>query len=323
MTRINIQEKTPLGSAHEIVKAIIKDALLDSKDPMVEMTAYLTETEGKNIRAQMLLISSADDFGLVPKNAIIAAAALEILHLASLVHDDVIDDADMRRGQLSVPKAFGNKSAVLCGDYLFCKSFMLVADISGAYQERFLDVAKAMTKICLGELREFRHNNDTSLSVREYFRIVAGKTSALFALSMYAGAILGGYDKVQASRLMRFGHYVGMLFQLTDDCIDYQTQSSVAGKSVLNDLAQGTVTLPLIFAIAKEPSLRDEIGRGLTPEAVKLVIEKVISLGGIEKTIETTDKYGAKAAKLLTALPEGIRRAQLELLLGHILKRKY
>lgn len=323
MTKTELPEKVPLDQAPDIVRALMKQALLESDPVIAEITAYLSESEGKNLRALLLLTASAGEDGLIPKNALITAAALELLHLASLVHDDVIDDSAMRRGRPSVKQKFGNKSAVICGDYLFCQCFLLVADISGAFQDRFTDIAKAMSKICLGELREYRHTHDAGLTVREYFKIIAGKTSALFALSLYAGTILGGCGETEARKAARFGHYIGMNFQLTDDCIDYQTRSRVAQKTVRHDLAQGTVTLPLIYAMAKEPALKELVGSGLGAGGIRRVAETVVSLGGVKMTMDVADKYYLKALKLLESFPEGFRRRQLLLLLEKIRTRVY
>ena len=323
MTKTAIPERIEYRQALEAVRTLIRETLLDSEAPMDEIVRYLAESEGKSLRAQLLLTASAGDRGDVPKNAVITAAALELLHLASLVHDDVIDDAETRRGRQSVRQLFGSKPAVICGDYLFCKCFLLVAGISGPYQDKFADVAKAMTKICLGELREFRRKGDLTLGVKDYFRIIAGKTSVLFALALYAGTILGGYGEDEARHLARFGHDVGMCFQLTDDCIDYQTEASVAGKNVRHDLREGVVTLPLIFAMAKAPALRDTVETVPDPSGIARVVSEVLALGGVRMTMDVAGKYCLKASRLLETLRSGFRRTQLEVLLEQIRTRVY
>lgn len=323
MTKTELPESVPYDASLDIARDLIKKTLLESDAPIAEITQYLTGSEGKNIRAMLLLASSVDEKGFVPKNALIAAAALEILHLASLVHDDVIDDAATRRGRPSVKQLFGNKPAVICGDYLFCKCFLLIAEMSASFQDRFLDVAKAMSKICLGELREYRHNGDTALGVREYFKIVAGKTSALFALSLYSGAIIGGYGEKEARRAARFGHYIGMTFQLTDDCIDYQTNGDLAQKTVRHDLAEGVVTLPLIFAMMHKPALKDTVGSVMDSAELLRVIDDVVTLGGVKMTMDVAEKYYLKAVKILDSMSEGKRRSQFSSLLEQIRTRVY
>jgi heptaprenyl diphosphate synthase len=321
MTKIEIPDKIEFVKALDAVRALIRETLQDSEAPMDEIVRYLAESEGKNFRASLLLAASAGDGGDVPKNAVITAAALELLHLASLVHDDVIDDAETRRGRQSVRQLFGNKPAVICGDYLFCKCFLLVAGISGPYQDKFADIAQAMTKICLGELREFRRKGDFSLGVKD--KIIAGKTSALFALALYAGTILGGYGEAEARHLAHFGHNLGMCFQLTDDCIDYQTDAAVAGKNVRHDLKEGVVTLPLIFAMAKAPALRDAVGAGLDVAGIASIVSEVVALGGVHMTMDVAAKYCRKASKLLETVPVSFRRTQLEALLEQIRTRVY
>jgi len=315
--------RLPLEGSLEAVRETLRAALRDVPPPLLDMTAYLSETEGKNLRALLLLASASDDEGTVPREAVTAAAAIELLHLATLVHDDVVDDADVRRGAPSLKSRFGNKAAVVCGDYLFCKCFSMVADIARRFEDQYQLVARAVTKICLGELREIQHNRDTGLTVRQYLKIIAGKTSAMFALAMYTGAMLRGDEPLRVRRLARAGHYIGMAFQLIDDCLDYETDGATLRKPVQNDLAEGVVTLPLILALAEKPELRDVVGRGLSPKEAADIAAQVIALGGVQRTKDVATRYCDKAARLIERETAGARREWLLRLLEKTRVRVY
>lgn len=324
MTKVELPEKIEFDASFPLVTARMDEALLQSDAPVVDITRHLAASNGKNFRSRLLLAASADAQGYVPRDAVTAAAALEILHLATLVHDDVIDDAATRRGKASVQRQFGKKSAVICGDYLFCKCFLLTAGISEQYRDKLTDIAKTMSRICMGELRQYRHNGDTSLSLREYLRIIAGKTSALFAGALYAGAILGGSDEKEARLLGRLGYYIGMVFQLEDDCMDYASDPATAGKNVQHDLSEGVVTLPLIFAIAKKPEIRSELNNfRLSPDEYRAVIGEVCRLGGVETTLQMADRYYEKARRVLERVTGETRRSLLRPILDTIKLRKY
>lgn len=324
MIKMELPEKIPFDASLPVVADLMDQVLLQSDEPISDIMRHLTTAKGKNFRARLLLAGAADGNGFVSRDALITAAALEMLHLATLVHDDVIDDAEMRRGQLSVQRRFDKKSAVICGDYLFCKCFLMMSEISEKYQNRFMDIAKMMTRICLGELRQYQHNRDTSLSVHGYLRIIAGKTSALFSLSLYAGAVLGGYAEKEARQLALLGYYIGVIFQLKDDCIDYQSDAATARKNVQHDLAEGVVTLPLIFAIAQKPQIRDELRNfDLSASEYQSIISEVCSLGGVDKTAAVADRYYEKALKVLDRLADENKRALLHPILDTIKLREY
>ena len=324
MIKMELPDRIPFDAALPMTAALMDQTLLQSDELIAEMMRHLTASGGKNFRSSLLLAAAADEEGTVPKEAVVTAAALEILHLATLVHDDVIDDAETRRGMQSVQRRFGKKAAVICGDYLFCKCFLLTADLSKQYQNKFMDIARGMSKICMGELRQYRHNRDISLSVRGYLRIIAGKTSALFALAMYAGGVLGGGAEKEARLLARLGYYIGLIFQLEDDCIDYRSSLTTAKKNVQHDLSDGVVTLPLIFALAKKPEIRDEIRDfNLSPDECRAVIAEVCGIGGVDMTLDVVGRYYEKARKLLGRVAGEKKRLLLRSTLETIKIRKY
>lgn len=321
MIKNQLAEKTTYQSAIEAVRLLMKETLLDTDELVLEMMQHLTAADGKNLRARLLLVSALDHEGFVPRDAVIAGAAVEILHLATLVHDDVIDEAEIRRGHASLQKRFGKKEAVICGDYLFCISLALVAEISIRYPEKLKEFTQAMTKICLGELRQFKHNSDTDLSVLNYLRIIAGKTSALFSLAMYSGAIINQCSDKEARFMARIGYNMGMAFQILDDCADYQSDVVTTKKSVRHDLAEEVVTLPLIYALLKQPELKHRIGQQhLSPTEINEIIAEVVKVGGVSMAYDVAEKYYLKTRKMINVLVDENKKLYLNEILDRIWK---
>jgi len=305
----------------EAVRLLMKETLLESDELILAMMQHLTLGAGKNLRAMLLLVSAMDEDGFVSQDAVIAGAAVEILHLATLVHDDIIDEAEIRRGNASLQRKFGKKEAVICGDYLFCVAIAMVAEISNRYPEKLKEFTQAMTKICLGELRQFKHNSDTDLSVLNYLKIIAGKTSALFSLAMYSGAIINGNSDKEARFMGRIGHNMGLAFQILDDCADYQSDVEVTKKSVKHDLAEEVITLPLIFAFLKKPELKQQIRKQqLSVVEINEIIAEVVNVGGVSMAHDVAEKYYLKTKKMIDTLPNQHQRLLMGQILGRIWK---
>lgn len=298
----------PLSRAGEDLDLILSRVLLKAPPVILPYTRHLAGSTGKRLRAMAVLISAQDPQGQVPYDALLAAAALELIHLASLVHDDVIDQADLRRGQASLRKLAGNKGAVICGDYLLSRSLSLLADLEdpGAYLQH--KIPNYMARLCLGELEQLANNRNFHLSPLQYFRIVRGKTAALFEAAFMAGALILGLDQEEAAAYAHFGHYVGMIFQLTDDCLDFEADIREAGKDIRSDYEQNVITLPLILALRADPTFKAELmeadarGEKLPRSRID---ERVRSLAGLDKTGRLVARYGDKALTLLDRLALG------------------
>lgn len=293
------------------VKKLLKTA------PMLirSQTSHLAQATGKGIRARALLACSIGDDGLVRNGAVNAAAAIELLHLATLIHDDIIDDADMRRGIEALHVKFGQKTAVLCGDYLFCLAFDLAASIPPRETdwEKIDDVLPSyFTEICLGEIRELNNTGNLDLTEGEYFRIITGKTAALFQASFHAGFLLSDEPPEARDIYTETGKLLGIIFQLADDCLDFVASEKKVRKPVLADCRRGVVTLPLIYALQADETLRGKIENGLSEQELKTA---VLAAGGIEYTQSKIEEYRLKAKKLLSALGSESKKIRLELLL--------
>ena len=226
------------------------DILLTTSPKIIrEYTRHLALSQGKYIRAFSILTCAQNNSGLIHSDAVSFAVSIELLHLATLVHDDVIDDAKTRRGVLTLQKIYGKRTAVICGDYILCLALKAASGINRREDYINLSIPDYMSRICLGELNQNNNNGNLNLSVYDYLKIISGKTAALFELSFYAGSVLCEKDESILQQYSRLGHYIGMIFQLTDDCIDFEATESDAQKPVGKDYEDGVITLPLIFAI--------------------------------------------------------------------------
>jgi geranylgeranyl pyrophosphate synthase len=275
------------------------------------ITSHLAKAMGKMVRARALLACAIGKDGLVNPDAVKAAAAVELLHLATLVHDDIIDDADQRRGIEALHRKFGEKYAVLCGDYLLCTALEYVSTIQALDRERDpLDRSfpRYLTEVCLGEVRQNQNNRNYRLTEREYFRIIRGKTAALFEASFYVGFMLSGEEDKSLDIYKEIGGNIGIIFQLADDCADYEATRKAAKKPVLSDYSLGVVTLPLIRALKKDETLKDQIAAGMEPGALKAAIREA---GGFTYTHAKIEKLMKKTAAIIKSLDIGTQKNEL------------
>jgi heptaprenyl diphosphate synthase len=277
------------------------DRILSSSPVIIRSyTKHLTKSKGKYIRTHSLLACAEDDNGLINPNAVKFAAAVELLHLATLVHDDVIDNASLRRGAETLQKKYGKRTAVICGDYLLAISLKIAASVSNKEDFLDLDMSDYVSKVCLGELNQHINNFNLNLSVYKYLKIISGKTAALFEASFYAGAILCEKEKLVINKYKELGRYIGMIFQLTDDCMDFETTVEVAKKPVQSDFEQGVVTLPLIYALKNVTGFKEKIETNEV--STNDINETVLKSGGLNFTHMFAKKYYNKSLNIISAL---------------------
>ncbi len=283
-----------------LVKAELEHTL--SKSPLIirEYTKHLLTSQGKFIRAISVITAAEDANGMVPPDAILLAAAIEIVHLASLVHDDIIDNADLRRGNVTLQKKYGKRTAVICGDYLLSIALRMAASCKHKRDYLDLELHDYVGKVCLGELNQHINNNNINLSIYQYFKIISGKTAALFEASFLAGAITAGVRGKELNRYRQLGYEIGMIFQLTDDCMDFENTRAEAEKPVQSDYEQGVITLPLIHAFDQLDAFKEKAVReGVSRQEIN---EAVAKTGGLSFTRLVVKKYYNKAMKLVDAL---------------------
>jgi len=299
----NLNEKTEglnYDEAFALAKMEVDKAL--SKSPLIirEYTKHLMASHGKFIRAVSVIICAEDKDGWVHPNATKIAAAIELLHLATLVHDDVIDNADLRRGDTTLQKKYGKRTAVICGDYLLSVSLLLAAQVSNKEDYLNLNMPDYVSKVCLGELNQHINNSNLDLSLYQYLKIISGKTAALFEASFYAGAIFSKEASDIAKRYKLLGYYVGMIFQLIDDCIDFEDTIEKANKPVQSDYEQGVITLPLIHALENLSDFKTKAHKG---KVTRSEINNAVSrTGGLDFTRILVRKYYNKSMKIINEI---------------------
>jgi heptaprenyl diphosphate synthase len=300
INNLNDNKDIKFDEAIELVKNEVDHTL--SKSPLIirEYTKHLMNSRGKYLRAISVVMSAENKEELIHPNAIKIAAAIEILHLATLVHDDIIDNADLRRGNPTLQKKYGKRTAVICGDYLLSVALSLGASIPNKQDYLNLEMPDYIGKVCLGELNQHINNNNFNLSIYQYLKIISGKTAALFEASLYAGAIFSGCDETEAKRYKQLGYNIGMIFQLTDDCMDFENTVEETNKPVQSDYEQGVITLPLIHAFNQMSDLKlKAVNSKLTRNEIN---EAVSRTGGLSFTHMIVQKYYNKAMGIITDL---------------------
>lgn len=260
------------------------------------------------------------------KKATSLAASIEMLHTATLIHDDIVDESELRRGLPTIRSTFGNDTAVYAGDYLFICCFKLLSDYSTSLKSLQLN-SRSMEKILDGELGQMDDRYKLDQTVDEYLANISGKTAELFALSCSVGAFESGNSERFAKKAGVIGQNIGIAFQIMDDLLDYQADAATLGKPVLEDVRQGVYSLPLIYALNQDNSqLRPylEKQKQMTVEDTLQVQRLVQELGGVDYAQQLATEYTEQALKDIRKLPENYfnTKEKLERLTSQILSRK-
>ena len=293
-------ELLTLDVAFELTKDTVDKVLSTAPFVIRTYTQHLIKSRGKFIRAWALLVSAMDSNNKIHQNAVTFASAIEILHLATLVHDDVMDDASLRRGVITLQKKYGKKTAVICGDYLLATALRLVTSIKDKDEYLKFELPGYIDQVCMGELRQHINNGNMDLSFYRYLSIINGKTAALFEASFYGGAIIIEKEKEELNKYRQLGKYVGMIFQLTDDCIDFEIDELTAKKNVQSDYEQGVITLPLIYTFHNNPELKSKAKEGLLTR--QELNKAVFKAGGLDFTKMISKKYYDKFVKTMSSM---------------------
>jgi heptaprenyl diphosphate synthase len=268
-----------------------------------------------------LLAAKFGDYDIhVIKNA---AMALELIHMASLVHDDVIDDSDLRRGAPTIKSKWDNRVAMYTGDYIFARSLEVMSVIENPLAHQLL--ADTIVEVCRGEIEQIKDKFDFNQSLKTYLRRIKRKTALLIASGCQLGAIAAGVDENVHKQLFRFGYYVGMTYQIRDDILDFQGTEKELGKPAGGDLRQGNITLPVLIAM-EEPRIRamvENVREDISRDELTAVIQAINSSGAIEKASEMGNAYLDKAFAVLETLPPNRAKKTLSEIAKFIGKRKY
>lgn len=298
------------------VNMLIRERMASEHAPRIpEISAHLIEAGGKRLRPILTLAAGrlCDYRG---SDHVKLAAAVEFIHTATLLHDDVIDESRQRRGRATANLLWDNKSSVLVGDYLFARAFQLMVETGSIRVLRILSDASAV--IAEGEVLQLSTSRDLTTDLRRYDQVVRGKTAALFAAATEVGGVISavGDDQVEALRI--YGDGLGMAFQLADDLLDYGGQSAALGKNVGDDFRQGKVTLPVILAHGRgDEAARDFWRRTLArgrqePGDLEQALAYLDASGALVETQAAARRHADRALAALTAFPRGPLRAALE-----------
>lgn len=291
-----------------------------------EASQHLMKAGGKRLRPVFVLLSGK--FGRYSLDTVKKVAVpLELIHMATLVHDDVIDDAETRRGQLTVKSKWDNRIAMYTGDFIYAKALTVVSELGNPRIHQIL--SNAIVQMCIGEMEQVRDFFETDQSIRNYLLRIRRKTALLIAISCQLGALATDAPKRHSDALYRFGYNVGMAFQITDDLLDICGTEKAIGKPPGSDLRQGNITLPVLCAL-QDPELKDRLlaeirlirqseGAADSSAAVRLVRES----RGIKDSEKLADRYIAKAVKALGELPDLTAKRNLTEIARFVAKRSY
>lgn len=305
----------------ESVEETIKDSLRTKNKTVKEALVGFLDSGGKRLRPAFAILGGT--FGKYESETIVPiAAALEIIHMATLIHDDIIDDAKLRRGKETVHSVLGRDVAVYSGDFLLTRGFMLVSDYADLNMIK--QVAKASAYICDSEIAQNEQKFDTDVSVKQYLKRIGGKTAALFAISLYMGAYKAGCPKKLADKLGVLGGNIGMAFQIVDDILDLTGSQAKVGKPLLSDASQGIYTLPVLYA------LRSDYRKIVLEALDKIQEDNGLSLyevldasKSIERSRNLAEKFIGKALKKARELPDSIGKDIIIEIIDEQLERKF
>ncbi|MGG5342448.1 polyprenyl synthetase family protein [Enterococcus sp. AZ192] len=295
----------------------LMDSNVNLKNKDVEKAVMsMIHSGGKLLRPAYQLLFSQFGEQRDAKKAVALAAAIELLHTATLIHDDIVDEADIRRSLPTIRSQFGNSTAVYAGDYLFVSCFKLLADYSSSLKSIQLN-SRSMEKILSGELGQMDNRYNVDMTIDQYLENISGKTAELFSLSCFVGAYESGSSERFAKNCGKIGENIGLAFQIIDDVLDYTQSTEQIGKPVLEDVRQGVYSLPLLYALEEGretllPYL--EKGENLTDNETDKIYELVHSFGGVSKAQKLAEKYTQQALKGITKLPETTTDAKKQLL---------
>ncbi|MBI4355867.1 MAG: polyprenyl synthetase family protein [Candidatus Omnitrophica bacterium] len=312
--------------AEELVThtASLTRAHLEDRELLSEVAAYVSAGQGKLLRPTLVLLAAQYGPAAEAKREALvqAATAIELVHDATLIHDDIIDEAPLRRRRPSVPSKWGSEVSVIMGDFLYAKAFSLLAALGDL---RVIELmAQTTARLCQGEMHEVERRFDVTIRDEEYVRLIDAKTAALMAASCETGAQLAGASPEVVRRLSEFGRAFGLAFQIADDCLDFVGDAELLGKAVGADVGQGNLSLPAIYWLRElPPAQRDEVHQILTetaagPDELRAIVEQIRRSGAVDAAYAAAAQWAEQAK---AALPEGPARAALAALTDYAVSR--
>lgn len=332
---LSITQKPAAGSDFDAVQLLLKeessavDALILhrlSSDVVLinQLGAYIINSGGKRLRPMIVLLSALA-CGYRGDRHILLAAVIEFIHTATLLHDDVVDSSDLRRGKATANDIWGNEASVLVGDFLYSRSFEMMVE---AGNMRVMDILSHTTNnIAEGEVMQLLNINEPDISEQRYDEVIRAKTAILFEAAARIGAVITEQDDEIEQALASYGQHLGVAFQLVDDLLDYSSSSEALGKNIGDDLAEGKPTLPLIHAMqnasAPDQELLAEAIRSGGLEKINEVISIIESTGSLAYTSQRASAEADLAKKVLSVLPDSVYKDAMMTLADFSVQRLY
>lgn len=301
----------------------------DAKSPLIkEMSSYIIESGGKRIRPILVLLSNSMVSNRKSNSVFDLCAAVELIHTATLLHDDVVDNSFLRRGKKTSNAIWDNKASILVGDFLFSLAFQFMVKTNSIEILRIL--SNASNVIADGEVNQLQNSSDIEISLDKYIEIIEGKTAALFAASCSSGGCLGEAKHQQIQDLHEIGNNLGILFQITDDILDYGLGSKKLGKNAGDDFFEGKVTLPIIFTFQEadkndKNTIENIFDKAFNQEADEKDLASIISLikkyHAIEKSITLANNYYEKSLSLIANFEDSGSVAYMKAIIDNVFNR--
>ncbi len=312
-----------LQSDIRIIEKELESALDSSSHYLKDASLHLLKAGGKRIRPVFVLLGAKfGEYDIQQMKNV--AVPLELIHMASLVHDDVIDDSELRRGRPTVKSQLNNRVAMYVGDFIFAKALEYMTKVENPKAHKIL--SKTMVEICVGEIIQIEDKMQLNQNIRDYFRRIKRKTALLISSSCQLGAVAAGADDKVSNHLKRFGYYVGMSFQIIDDILDLTATDKQLGKPAGSDLMQGNITLPVMMVkdnVEIRPLIDKALDGTMKEDERQEFLKKIRNSNAIEESYKISNLYLQKALKEIEALPNNSFKKSLRDIALYMGKRKF
>jgi octaprenyl-diphosphate synthase len=324
---------SPVDRLHALIESdvvaterVIHERMGSAVNLIPDLAKHLVDAGGKRLRP-LLTLAAAKICGYTGGAHVRLAAAVEFIHTATLLHDDVVDASSLRRGKIAANIVWGNKPSILVGDYLFSRAFQLMVEAGNLSVLDSLSGASAI--IAEGEVMQLKSANNLAVTEADYLKVISAKTAALFAAAAESGAAIAEASDEAVAGLRAYGYNLGVAFQLIDDALDYAGRQAQMGKSVGDDFREAKVTLPVILAIARADNEAREFWRRVIEDGkqhegdLKRAIGCVEETGAIEETVQRARHYAGAAVSALEPLPQSDIRSALADIADFCVERAY
>ena len=322
LDRLMALTATDLARVNEVILEQMQSPVL----LIPQLAGHLIAAGGKRLRP-MLTLSAARLCGYQGERHTGLAASVEFIHTATLLHDDVVDESDLRRGAATANAVWGNQSSVLVGDFLFARAFeLMVAD--GSLEVLYI-LSRASSVIAEGEVHQLITANDTDTTEQDYLEVIEAKTAKLFAAATEIGAVVADRPAEERQALVSFGHNIGMAFQLIDDVLDYSARQATLGKAVGDDFREGKITLPIILAFRHGDGEARVFWRRTLEDLeqkkgdFKRAVQMMENAGALKATVDRAREYGQRALDALSIFPDDEHKQALQESVAFAVSRSY